>query len=87
MRYCAPDSFALVICMAVVKGLILLFGVVMSFTTRGVSENFNESKSIAFSIYNQLFTVVIVALIGALQSGVLNIMMLMSFTIFWIAVR
>lgn len=29
----------------------------MSFTTRGVSENFNESKSIAFSVYNQLFTV------------------------------
>jgi hypothetical protein len=32
------------------KALMLLFGALMSFSTRSVSENFNESKPIALSV-------------------------------------
>jgi hypothetical protein len=60
-----------------------VFGTIMSFTTRGVSDNFNESKPIAFSIYNTTFTTLIVMLIGLLQSGVLSIMQLLVFAVHW----
>jgi hypothetical protein len=49
----SPDSFVLLSIIGVIKGLVLVFGCIMAFTTRSVSENFNESKSIAFAIYNQ----------------------------------
>jgi hypothetical protein len=63
--------------------VLLVFGTIMSFTTRGVSDNFNESKPIAFSIYNTTFTTLIVMLIGLLQSGVLSIMQLLVFAVHW----
>jgi hypothetical protein len=83
--YCAPDSVTLPSVLGGYKGVMLLFGALMSFSTRSVSENFNESKPIAFSIYNVLFTSVIVLLIGLLQqSDGRTLYLLAIFTIYWI---
>jgi len=73
-----------------------------SFSTRSVSENFNESKSTAFSIYNVLFTCLLVIPIvskanvnetftrgsfqAMLQQGVVPVVELASFALFWIGV-
>jgi hypothetical protein len=66
--------------------VLLLFGALMSFSTRSVAENFNESKSIAFSIYNVLFTLCLVIAIGLLQQGDgRTLYLLVIFTLFWIA--
>jgi hypothetical protein len=68
------------------KGLMLLFGAMMSFSTRSVSENFNESKSIAFTIYNVLFTCLIIIPIALLQqSDGRTLYMLAIFAIYWIS--
>jgi hypothetical protein len=32
------------------QAILLVFGTIMSFTTRGVTDNFNESKPIAFAV-------------------------------------
>ena len=43
-----------------------------------VSDNFNESRSIALSIYNVLFSSIVIVAIGFLQSGMIQIMELVS---------
>lgn len=83
VQYCAPDNLGLVATLGGCFALALVFGAIMSFTSeqtllgflefgfaflaRGVSENFNESKTIAWSIYSVLFTSLIVVLIAMLQ--------------------
>jgi hypothetical protein len=52
--YCAPDSIEMVGIVGGYKGMLMLFGALMSFSTRSVSENFNESKPIAFSVSSLL---------------------------------
>jgi hypothetical protein len=67
------------------KGLILLFGAMMSFSTRSVSENFNESKPIALAIYNVLFTSCIIVPIALLtQSDGRTLYLLAIFGVYWI---
>ena len=85
VSYCSPEAPALVAAMGALKGVLLVFGTIMSFTTRGVSDNFNESRPIAFSIYNTTFTTLIVMLIALLQNGVLSIFQLIVFAVHWIA--
>jgi hypothetical protein len=67
------------------QGLLLLFGALMSFSTRSVSENFNESRSIALSIYNVLFTLAVVILLALLQqSDGRTLIILVISTIYWV---
>ena len=85
ITYCSPSGPTFIAILAGLKGLILVFGTIMSFTTRGVSDNFNESRPIAFSIYNTTFTSLIVMLIALMQNGILSLMLLLVFAIHWIA--
>ena len=48
---------------AVSKGVLLLFGALMAFTTRKVTSTFNESSGIALAIYNVTFCIGIIAAI------------------------
>jgi heme/copper-type cytochrome/quinol oxidase subunit 4 len=50
LYYCAPDQVGFAAAIASIKGVVLLFGALMSFSTRSVSENFNESKPIAMTV-------------------------------------
>jgi hypothetical protein len=85
--FCAPSSVGFAAAIGSWKGLMLLFGAMMSFSTRSVSENFNESKPIAFSIYNVLFTCCIIIPIALLQQGDGRTLYLLAmFTIYWIAI-
>jgi ABC-type xylose transport system permease subunit len=82
--FCSPDRVTMSAILGGYKGVILLFGALMSFSTRSVSENFNESKPIAFSIYNVLFTCCIVVPIALLQqSDGRTLYLLAVFTLFW----
>jgi hypothetical protein len=66
------------------KALMLLFGALMSFSTRSVSENFNESKPIALAIYNVLFTACIIVPIAMLnQSDGRTLYLLAVFAVYW----
>jgi hypothetical protein len=83
--YCAPHSIPLVATLSSTHGLLLLFGALMSFSTRSVSENFNESRSIAFAIYNVIFTLAIVILLALLQqSDGRTLMILVVATVYWV---
>ena len=55
------DGQTLLALVAVSKGVLLLFGALMAFTTRKVSSTFNESSGIALAIYNVLFSIGIIA--------------------------
>jgi hypothetical protein len=48
--YCAPTNLGLAATIGSYKMALLLFGAMMSFSTRSVSENFNESKPIALAV-------------------------------------
>ena len=61
------------------RGLILLFGAVMSFSTRTVASNFSDSRPTALSIYNVCFCAVIVVPIALLQTGILPVVELVGF--------
>lgn len=55
VRDCRSNSdFPVLLFVVVIKFLTIAFGVVLSIKTRKVSAQFNESKHIAFSIYNML---------------------------------
>jgi uncharacterized membrane protein len=54
----------------VIKGIWLLVGVLLAFSTRSVSDQFNESKSIALAIYNVVFAVGLIAPIAALINAI-----------------
>jgi hypothetical protein len=83
--FCAPADVGFAAALSSTKALMLLFGAMMSFSTRTVSENFNESKPIAFSIYNVLFTACIIIPIGLLnQSDGRTLYLLGVFAIYWI---
>jgi hypothetical protein len=85
--YCAPQGATMIGIIGSYKGLMLLFGGLMSFSTRSVSENFNESKPIAFSIYNVLFTCCIIIPIALLnQSDGRTLYLLAIFTVYWITI-
>ena len=55
------DGRTMLALVAVSKGVLLLFGALMAFTTRKVSSTFNESSGIALAIYNVLFSIGIIA--------------------------
>jgi hypothetical protein len=53
--FCAPSGLTMASLITGYKGVILCFGALMSFSTRSVSENFNESKPIAFSVHHPCY--------------------------------
>ena len=55
------DGRSMLALVAVSKGVLLLFGSLMAFTTRKVTSTFNESSGIALAIYNVLFSLGIIA--------------------------
>ena len=57
----AGDGRTMLALVAVSKGVLLLFGALMAFTTRKVTSTFNESSGIALAIYNVLFSIGIIA--------------------------
>ena len=86
--HCSVDSSGMtfVVIEAVYKGLLLVVGSLLAFRTRKVSSNFNESSSIAMSIYSCLFSSVIIgALIYFVSAFEDTLILLMLFLIFWLA--
>ena len=84
--YCSPKQGpGWVAAIGSYKGLMLLFGAIMSFSTRSVSENFNESRPIALSIYNVLFTCCLIIPIALLTSNDGRTLYLLAiFAIYWV---
>jgi ABC-type phosphate transport system substrate-binding protein len=80
------EGMVFVILEAVYKGALLLLGSLLAFRTRKVSSSFNESSSIALSIYSCLFSSVIIgALIYFVSAFEDTLILLMLFLIFWLA--
>jgi len=84
---CKSKSILFWIIFLVYKGVWLLFGAILSFLTRDVATEYNESKSIAYAIYNDIvLCIVAIPLAIALEqipSGVLIIeiaVILLAFT-------
>jgi len=71
---------------AVEKGLLLVFGALMAFSTRKVSSQFNESSQIALAIYNVVFSIGIIAPIIFVINATGDILIaLLLFVLLWIA--
>jgi hypothetical protein len=71
---------------AVVKAAWLLVGVLLVFSTRDVSESFNESKAIALAIYNAVVALGLIAALLELVNGVGDTRsMLLLFGLAWVA--
>ena len=70
----------------VTKGALLLYGALLAFSTRRVTDHFNESQSIAWAIYNVLFsvgiTIPIIVFVGAIGDVMV---LLVLFVILWIS--
>ena len=70
----------------VVKGVLLLFGALMAFSTRHVSSSFNESSAIALTIYNVVFSVCVIVPIALLISALGDILLVLQlFLLLWVA--
>ena len=86
--HCSVDSDGMifVVIEAVYKGALLLTGSLIAFRTRKVTSSFNESSSIALSIYSCLFSSVILgALIYFVSAFEDTLILLLLFLIFWLA--
>ena len=71
------DGRTILALVAVSKGVLLLFGALMAFTTRKVSSTFNESSGIALAIYNVLFSIGIIAPIILVISAIGDVLVLL----------
>jgi hypothetical protein len=72
---------------ASMKGLLLFFGCLMGFSTRKVSESFNESQTIAWAIYNVVFSGLVVgAILLFLDTLGDTLIWLVLFLLLWVAV-
>jgi len=77
------SMFAIV---AVEKGLLLLFGALMAFSTRRVSSQFNESSQVALAIYNVVFSIGIIAPIIFVIGATGDVLVaLLLFVLLWIS--
>jgi len=63
----------------------MLLGCLVTFMTRNVHSNFNESKHIAFSMYTFFFTTILLAPVCIFLTDHTAVTFIMSFGIFWIA--
>lgn len=80
------DGSRFLIVIGVTKGALLLYGALLAFSTRRVTDHFNESQSIAWAIYNVVFsvgiTIPIIVFVGAIGDV---IVLLVLFLILWIS--
>jgi len=77
------SMFAIV---AVEKGILLLFGALMAFSTRRVSSQFNESSQVALAIYNVVFSIGIIAPIIFVIGATGDVLVaLLLFVLLWIS--
>jgi len=68
------------------KGLLLLFGALMAFSTRNVKAAFNESAQISWTIYNTLLAALLgVALIAGVSAVEDTLMWLVLLLILWVS--
>jgi len=80
------DTVPYLAVLAAEKAFLLLFGTAMSFGTRKVSSTFNESHSVAWSIYNVIFATIVIIPIIAFVGALGDMMLLLElFLIIWIA--
>jgi len=80
------DGSAMFAVVAVEKGVLLLFGALMAFSTRRVSSQFNESSQIALAIYNVVFSIGIIAPIIVVINATGDVLTaLLLFVLLWIA--
>jgi hypothetical protein len=69
------------------KAALILFGAVMAFSTRKVETTFNESKSMAWAIYNLIMAVIIMCLLLAVTQAVGDLQIILIEVIyFWIII-
>ena len=81
------NSTVYVIILGVEKAMLLLFGCVMSFSTRKVSGTFNESTSVAWSIYNTILaTAILIPIIAFVKALGDTLIVLILIIILWIGV-
>ena len=70
----------------VVKTLLLIAGVLLAFSTRQVTEAFNESKSIGFAIYNIVVAIALIAPIIVTVDAIGDtLVILVAFCLLWIS--
>ena len=74
------------IAVVVIKSVLLIYGAILAFSTRRVSQQFNESQPIAWAIYNVVFSIGIVAPIVFVISAVGDVLiLLLVFVVLWIS--
>lgn len=79
------SGVAIVAVVVATKGAMILFGCIMSFSTRKVSTNFNESQNIAWAIYNVIGACGIIApIIAAVNAVGTTLIILEVFLVLWI---
>ena len=70
----------------VIKAAWLCVGVLLAFSTRSVTDQFNESKSIALAIYNVVFAVGLIAPLTALIAAQGDVrVILLLFCLLWVS--
>eukprot|EP01097_Dermamoeba_algensis_P011712 TRINITY_DN9195_c0_g1_i1.p1 TRINITY_DN9195_c0_g1~~TRINITY_DN9195_c0_g1_i1.p1 ORF type:complete len:360 (-),score=106.28 TRINITY_DN9195_c0_g1_i1:161-1129(-) len=65
--FCESESLAYPIVWLIYKGILLCLGILIGYMTRNFDKRFNESKVIAFSIYNTFIISVIVVPLAFIQ--------------------
>ena len=80
------DGGRFLIVIGVTKGALLLYGALLAFSTRRVTDHFNESQSIAWAIYNVVFSIGIVIPIIVFVGAIGDVMiLLLLFVTLWIS--
>ena len=80
------DGSKMLIVVGISKGALMLYGALLALSTRRVTDHFNESQSIAWAIYNVVFSVGIIVLIILFIQPVGDAMtLLVMFVILWIS--
>ena len=82
----APGASTVFVLEAIIKIGMLIAGVLLAFATRGVADEFNESKSMAFVVYNVvlvlLLIVPVIVVVGAVGD---TMMILLLLLVAWVA--
>jgi len=87
--HCSVDTggsgIIFVAMVGVEKGLLLLFGAIMAFSTRNVKGTFNESTAISWTIYNTLLTAIIAIVLIVFVKAVENTLVILGLVLLmWI---
>ena len=86
--WCQPVGRAYVVftIQTIIKCVMLVVGVLLAFATRGVLDDYNESKSIAFAVYNLVLVLLLIVPITIVVNPLGDtFVILLLFLIAWIA--